>query len=105
MASITPEALLDRLDRGEAPLIIDARSQAEFAAGHVPGAVNIPFDQIARRAAEVPGPRDREVILYCGHGPRAWIAGAALRYAEFRRIVYLRGHWTAWRRKRLRVQR
>lgn len=105
MASITPEALLARLDRGDSPLVIDARTPAEFAAGHVPGAVNIPFDQIARRTAEVPGPRNREVILYCGHGPRAWIAGAALRYAEFRHIVYLRGHWMGWRRKRLRVER
>ncbi len=104
MPSVTPEALLRRLDRGERVTIVDVRTPAEFAAGHVPGAVNIPFQAITRRTATRPVDQDSEVVLYCGHGPRAWIAGAALRYAEFRKIVYLRGHWRAWRRGGLRTE-
>ena len=105
MASIAPGELLRRIDRGDKVMVVDARTPTEFAAGHVPGAVNLPFQQIVKRTAEVPGPKDGEVVIYCGHGPRAWIAGAALRYAEFRNVTYLRGHWAAWRRSRLRVER
>ena len=73
--------------------------------GHVPGAVNIPFQQVPARSGEVHVRPAGEVIVYCGHGPRAWIAAAALRRAGFRRIVYLRGHWAGWRRARLRTER
>jgi rhodanese-related sulfurtransferase len=44
--TIAPAALLDRIGRGEAPIVLDVRSAAEFAAGHVPGAVNVPFTRI-----------------------------------------------------------
>ena len=40
---MTPQELLARIDRGDAPPILDVRSEREFAAGHVPGAVNIPY--------------------------------------------------------------
>jgi rhodanese-related sulfurtransferase len=105
MASVAPEALLSRIDRRDEVTVIDARTAAEFAAGHVPGAVNIPFQQMASRAAEVGAARHAEVVVYCGHGPRAWIAGAALRRAGFSHVTYLRGHWAGWRRARLRVER
>ena len=104
MASITPAELLARIDRQERLAIIDVRTAAEFARGHVPGAVNIPFQQVGARTAALRAPAADEVIVYCGHGPRAWIAGAALRRAGFRRIVYLRGHWAAWRRAGGRVE-
>ena len=98
MASIDPDTLLDRIDRHERPIIIDVRTPGEFAAGHVPGAINLPFHQIGARRSDVPGAPAEEVVVYCGHGPRAWMAGAALRRAGFRRVVYLRGHWAGWRR-------
>lgn len=43
--------------------VIDVRPPQEFAAGHFPGAVNIPMDQIEARQAEIP--RGREVVMYC----------------------------------------
>ena len=104
MASVAPSDLLDRIDRHERPVVLDVRSAAEFAVGHVPGAVNIPFGEIASGRAHVPCTRDNEVVVYCGHGPRAWVAGAGLRRLGFRHVVYLRGHWSAWRRSRLRVE-
>jgi rhodanese-related sulfurtransferase len=65
----------------------------------------MPFQQIAARAAEIPAAKGEDVVVYCGHGPRAWIAGAALRLAGFRNITYLRGHWAGWRRAGLRVEK
>ena len=68
---ISAEALLTRIESGAAPVILDVRSRAEFASGHVPGARHIPFWRISRRIGELSFPRDAELVVYCGHGPRA----------------------------------
>jgi rhodanese-related sulfurtransferase len=102
--SVTARELLARLDSGERPFILDVRSEREFAAGRVPGAVNIPFNQVSSRFAEVPGTQADELVLYCGHGPRAYMAATALRSAGRRRIVYLTGHFSGWERAKLRVE-
>jgi rhodanese-related sulfurtransferase len=103
--SITAAALLERIDRGERMCILDVRSEREFAAGHVPGAVNVPFTKVLSGRADIPGNAGDEVIVYCGHGPRAYMASAALRRRGRRRILYLRGHWAAWQNAGLRVER
>jgi rhodanese-related sulfurtransferase len=103
--SIRAADLLERIDRGESLRILDVRSEREFARGHVPHAVNIPFTQVASRIDAVPGTAEEELILYCGHGPRAYLAAAALRRAGRARIVYLTGHWAAWQAAGLRVER
>lgn len=86
------------IENGEAPRILDVRSRAEFDAGHVPGAVNIPFAQVRNRAVTIPAGAADPVVVYCGHGPRAWIAGASLRRRGYTNVTYLRGHWSAWSR-------
>jgi rhodanese-related sulfurtransferase len=103
--AITAVELLQRIDRGEPPHILDVRSESEFGAGHVPGAVNIPFTKVPSRMSDVPGTAEDELILYCGHGPRAYMAATALRHGGRQRIVYLSGHWAAWQDARLRVER
>jgi len=97
--------LLERIDRGETLRILDVRSEGEFRAGHVPGAINIPFTRLLSHAGDVPGNAEEEVIVYCGHGPRAYIAATALRASGRKQIVYLRGHWAAWQDAGLRVER
>jgi rhodanese-related sulfurtransferase len=103
--SITAVELLARIDRGEVLHILDVRSEGEFAAGHVPGAVNVPFNQVLSRLSDVPGLADEQLFLYCGHGPRAFMAAAALRFGGRRRIVYVDGHFAGWQRAGLRVER
>ena len=97
MADLQPAELLDRLAAPDPPLILDVRSAAEFAAGHVPGAINIPFYAVPFRAGELGPRRDAPIIVYCGHGPRAHLASAALRARGFTRIACLSGHWSQWR--------
>jgi rhodanese-related sulfurtransferase len=94
---ITAEALLTRIESGAAPLILDVRSRLEFAKGHVPGAHHIPFWRVSRQIDELSIPRDTELVVYCGHGPRAAIAGRALRRRGFTRITYLEGHFSRWK--------
>lgn len=102
---ITVVELLGRIDRGESLRILDVRSEGEFRAGHVPGAVNIPFTKVLSHMDEVPGTAGDELILYCGHGPRAYIAATVLRQGGRKRIVYLSGHWAAWHHAGFRVER
>jgi rhodanese-related sulfurtransferase len=97
--------LLERIDRGAQPYILDVRSEREFRAGHVPGAVNIPFTRLLSHTDDVPGNAGEELIVYCGHGPRAYIAASALRARGRKQIVYLRGHWAAWQNAGLREER
>jgi len=101
MAFVTPEALATSIENGKAPNILDVRSEAEFNAGHVPGAVHIPFFKIRDRAVAIPAAPADPIVVYCGHGPRAWLAGASLRSRGYTGVTYLRGHWSAWNKARL----
>jgi rhodanese-related sulfurtransferase len=59
---VTPAALRAELASEHPPFVIDVRSPEDYAAGHIPGAINIPGDQLSSRLAEVP--RDRPVVVY-----------------------------------------
>ena len=56
------EELLRRVALGQAT-VIDVRPAEEYAAGHIPGAVSIPVEELAERLAELP--RDQEIVAYC----------------------------------------
>jgi hypothetical protein len=56
------EQLKEKVDAGDV-VIVDVRSKEEFAEGHVPGAVSIPWEEMEDRYPELP--RDKEVITYC----------------------------------------
>ena len=74
--------------------LLDVRSPEEYARGHLPGAVNIPVQQLDRRLAEV-GPRDGELVLYCRSGHRSSRATELLRQHGFTKVHNL-GPMTAW---------
>ena len=52
--------------------LLDVRDPDEFEEGHIPGAVNLPLNEIRSRIEELP--RDREISIYCGVGQRAYYA-------------------------------
>jgi rhodanese-related sulfurtransferase/DNA-binding transcriptional ArsR family regulator len=62
---ITREALWARVDRGEVT-VLDVRPGIEYEAGHIPGAVSIPIDELPARIARLP--RGRDIVAYC-RGP------------------------------------
>jgi rhodanese-related sulfurtransferase len=97
---IAASELLALINAGAAPTIIDVRSRREFQEGHVPGARLIPFWKLLTGSPEIPAAMDDPVVLYCGHGPRAHLAGAALRRRGFRRVTYLDGHMAGWCRSK-----
>ncbi len=86
-------ALLASLATPEAPLVLDVRTPEEFAQGHVPGAINIPHDQVASRQAELDA--EREIVVYCRSGKRAGMAIEQLEGAGFR-VAHLEGDMLGW---------
>ncbi len=69
--------------------VLDVRTAQEFEGGHVPGARNIPYDQVAARSAEL-GDTGKPVLLYCRSGRRSGIAAAELRKKGFTALYDLR---------------
>lgn len=63
------------------PLLLDVRTAAEFAAGHLPGAVNISVDDLRNRLADLP--RNRPIAAYCQVGQRGYIATRILKQHGF----------------------
>jgi rhodanese-related sulfurtransferase/predicted MFS family arabinose efflux permease len=104
-AEISAQALLEQIETKRAPTIIDVRTSMEFSQGHVPGSINIPFQSIGAHLDMIPGSRRDAVVVYCGHGPRARIAGAVLRKNGFTSITYLAGHFSKWKAADLRQER
>jgi rhodanese-related sulfurtransferase len=89
--------LLERIKSRNAPVIIDARMKIEFERGHVPGAIHAPFWKIPLSSAGLPKDKDLELVIYCGHGPRAWIAQQFLAARGYGHIGLLEGHMKGWR--------
>lgn len=94
--SITAADLDTLIVAGDAPFILDVRSQKEFADGHIPGAVNIPHTELADRIAELNGRKNDKMVLYCRSGRRAVTADEILRASGFTRITELEGHMLGW---------
>src|SRR5215471_8985528 len=70
-ATISVHELSQLCRSGQKPEIVDVRSEAEFAAGHIPGAKCIPLEQLPFRHADL---GDGHLILVCEAGTRACIA-------------------------------
>jgi len=66
---------------------IDVRSADEFAAGHVPDAVNIPYTEIESRIGEVTDDKEAVIYVYCRSGRRSGIAQSTLEQAGFTGVV------------------
>lgn len=63
LARITVYELRDMIDRGEAPVIVDVRTQTRFHVGHIPGALRMTLEELDEKLADLP--RERDVVLYC----------------------------------------
>lgn len=79
-----PEAELKALNDQDDPdiFILDIRAAADYAAGHIKGAVNIPFAEVGKNLNKLP--TDRMIIVYCYTGQTGGQTTAALNLAGYR---------------------
>lgn len=65
LSEISREELQKRL-RTNSLVLVDVLPAESYAAGHIPGAISLPFENLASRAAEVLSNRLAEIVVYCG---------------------------------------
>ncbi|MCA2978973.1 MAG: rhodanese-like domain-containing protein [Myxococcaceae bacterium] len=75
-------------------VLVDVRSPREFSGGHLPGAINVPLQDLAGQVKRL-GEKQRPVVLYCASGTRSAMAKAALRRQGFSAVHDLgaMGRW------------
>ena len=75
---ITAEEAKKIIDSGEEHIILDVREQDEFDAGHIPGAILLPYTEIENKAEEMLPDKDKQILVYCRSGRRSKIAAESL---------------------------
>lgn len=101
-ASISMEEAAPRMAEPQHPLILDVREPDEFAAGHVPGALNVPLKQVGAWAKAQP--KDRPVMVICRSGKRSLRASAELAEQGFTQVTNVQGGFLAWKERGLPVE-
>ncbi|MGV3757582.1 MAG: MBL fold metallo-hydrolase [Verrucomicrobiota bacterium] len=86
--------LKSALKRGDAPIVLDVRTEGEWAAGHIEEASHIPLPNLLERMGECP--KDEPLAVICGSGYRSTIAASLLMRAGFTRLQNVMGGMGAY---------
>jgi len=97
--------LLKRIESKSAPVIIDVRTGIEFKRGHVPGAIHAPPRKILLKTAKLPKAKDTEIVVYCEHGQRAWLANKLLVARGYTNTALLEGSLMDWKKAGLPLEK
>jgi rhodanese-related sulfurtransferase len=76
--NITAEEAKVLMESETGYIILDVREQDEYDAGHIPGAILIPYTRIEEEASEKLTDKDQLILVYCRSGRRSKIAADAL---------------------------
>jgi cysteine synthase/rhodanese-related sulfurtransferase len=94
---IEPETASALLEDTEQATLLDVRSADEFAAGHAPGAQNVPLADLAGGdATELPEDKEAPVVTMCKVGERSLYAMLILKAMGYQRVKNIRGGLKAW---------
>lgn len=88
LLSLTAWAVDLRYNGVRPDVLIDVRTPAEFSAGHIDGAINIPVERISQAIRQVKGlKQDSLILVYCRSGRRSAAAMSMLEQQGFRRVL------------------
>ena len=98
MKTISGEELKRRLDAGEAITLLEALPQRYYDSGHLPGAINIPHDEIRARAPDELADREATIVVYCASTTcrNSRIAAQTLTAMGYRNVVEYVGGKQDW---------
>ncbi|MDD2437891.1 MAG: FAD-dependent oxidoreductase, partial [Massilibacteroides sp.] len=75
-------------------LLVDVRTSDEYELGTIPGAINIPIDELRGRLNELS--KDKEIVLFCAVGLRGYLAWRILSQNDYNQIYNLSGGYKTW---------
>jgi NADPH-dependent 2,4-dienoyl-CoA reductase/sulfur reductase-like enzyme/rhodanese-related sulfurtransferase len=79
----------------EANVLIDVRTPGEVARGTIPGAINVPVDELRQRLNDIP--RGKPVVVFCAVGLRAYVATRILLQSGFQDVKSVSGGYYTYR--------
>jgi rhodanese-related sulfurtransferase len=87
----------------EACIIIDVRSEEKFNAGHIPNAVNIPYNKLPEMVDKLKKQPKKTILVYCGSGNSSGKAMRLLNQKEFESVMSIEGGFSEWVKSQLPV--
>lgn len=85
-----------KLDAGDKIILVDTREDAEWARGHIPGAIHLGKGVIERDIEKTIPDKEATVVLYCGGGFRSALAADNLQRMGYRNVISMDGGWRGW---------
>ena len=84
------------LDEKKGMVLLDVRTNNEYAQGHIPGAVHIPLSEIGEKVKKLK--KDKDIVVFCQSGNRSIWAIKRLMGMGFKNLYNLKGGYRAWKR-------
>ena len=94
-SQVGPTEAVQLINRRDA-LVLDVRDKADFAAGHIPNARNIPLPELGGRLREIEKFKARPIVVNCQSGTRSAAVCSMLRKNGFGEVFSLRGGIGGW---------
>ena len=101
---VFPWDIEERLDKGDAPMLLDIREESEFSAMRIAGSLNVPrgilesaceydYEETLRELVEA---RDREIVIICRSGNRSVLAAVTMQMMGYNRVASLKTGLRGW---------
>ncbi len=88
------ENFLERYENDKNGMLVDVRTEKEFNRKTIPGAINIPVDELRKRLNELP--RNKTIYIFCEIGLRGYLAQRILRQSGYNEVYNLSGGFALW---------
>ena len=84
-------------------IIVDVRNEEKFNAGHIPNAINIPFNKFSEEIYKLKRESKKTILVYCGSGNSSGKAMKILNQQEFESAMIIEGGFSEWIKAQLPV--
>lgn len=97
--TISTAAVQAKLDAGEPIFVLDVREPAEYAAGHLEGAKNIPIRELAQHMDALPADKGAPIVVYCKSGHRGAFGTYSLGLLGYKNVKNMAAGFVGWEKE------